>query len=439
MGKITTTAAVLMLVGALSALMGLGDAARAQGTDAAPSALPPQTACAEDVTYCIYPGQEVSFSVSSITTDGDCTVDWDIVWGDGSVDEVMTSPSERIVTVSHIYNQVGAYTITTPGTALDTDPDMLFCHGIKWEYPGGEAKVQVVRPNLSIAALSLRDIDNTPLRFLSADGHTYFAGNTRVHGTITVKGDPRDRLTSLELEARDEDGTLAKATLAQGVRGSLLTAFGADGKVTVSTSKLLFLLPSAQAALLDSETNGNVELKVVARSANGLQSERVFGSVPKLVRYTDANRYGNGRDAAVGGDDWVKPSVRTVAEHFSGNVWGDFSNMNGGRFSPHATHKTGNDIDGKFTGYAARNQSVAQTIIGQLNDDTYGSRIEKVFVTFNAPGAQRRDCENGQQDTNHSGFWQAIQNVTLDDGRAATDVIRPVKSHCTHFHWVVSD
>jgi hypothetical protein len=438
MGRITIAATALVLVaGALSALVALGGAARAQDTGAVPPASPPSSACAEDVTYCVYPGQEVSIRVSSITTHGDCTVAWDIVWGDGSVDEVTTSPAQRQVRVSHTYDEVGTYAITTPGISLDTDPDMAFCHGVRWEYPGGEeAKVQVVRPNLSVTALSLRDIDNTPLRFISGDDHAYFAGNTRVHGTITLKGDPRDRLTSLELEARDEDGTLAKATLAPGVRGSLLTAFGSDGRVSVSTSKLLFLLPSAQAALLDSETNGNVELKVVAGSANGLRAERVFGSVPRLVRYTDANRYGNGRDGTVGGDDWVKPSVRPVAEHYAGNLWGDFSNMNGGRFSPHSTHRTGNDIDGKFAGYAARNASVAQEIIGQLNDDAYGGRISKVFVTFNAPGAQPLACENGHQDANHSGFWHAIQNATLDDGRAAR---KPTYLEHRCLHLVVPD
>ncbi len=144
----------------------------------------------------------------------------------------------------------------------------------------------------------------------------------------------------------------------------------------------------------------------------------------KLVRYTGANRYG-GRDEGVGGDDWVKPSVRTVIEHFAGLTWGDFSNMNGGPFPPHQTHNDGNDADGWFNGYNARDAATAQTIIGHLNDATYGSRILTVYVTY--------------QQANGNAFWEAIRNVTLNDGRQARDVIRPLGGHTTHFHWIVSE
>jgi hypothetical protein len=204
------------------------------------------------------------------------------------------------------------------------------------------------------------------------------------------------------------------------------------------------VLPSAQAQLLNSGDNEQLELKVVAEtgSPSSFEATKDLGrTVPKLVNYKGKNRYGAGRDEEVGGDDWVKPSVRTVAAHFLTNNWGDFSNMNGGPFLPHGSHQTGNDIDGKFVGYAARDADTAEAIIAQLNDDTYGSRIQKVLVTFNAPKTPPLHCEPpiDGPDTNHAAFWRAIQGVTLDDGRAATDVILPAKDHCVHFHWHISD
>jgi hypothetical protein len=343
----------------------------------------------------------------------------------------------------HAYARAGIYTATETGTVMPgSDPD-CFRDGF-WD---SSRLVEVLPPILKIPNLTLNDIDNKPLQFLSTDDHPYFSGTTRIHGTITVKGRPKHELESLVLEMRDEDGTVATARLAGGVKATLLTKFGSDEKVTVDKSKLLFVLPSAQAALLDSAENGEVALRVVAKTKptfalpQGLKNVRTFGSVPKLVRYSNANRYG-GRDADKGGDDWVKPSVRPVAEHFAGINWGDFSNMNGGPFPPHASHKTGNDIDGAFAGYAARDAATAATIIEHLNDDTYGSRIQRVFVAFNRPGTPRANwlrCEGGPDTSAHGAFWNAIQGITLDDGRLASAVIRPVRDHCTHFHWVISN
>ncbi|RIH90383.1 hypothetical protein Mterra_00451 [Calidithermus terrae] len=282
----------------------------------------------------------------------------------------------------------------------------------------------VEEKKLAIAKLQLNDINNQPLNYLSASAHTYFGGNTRIHGTITVEGAEDDSLTSLELEVLEGSAVVARANLAAGVRGALLTAFGDDEKVEVSNSQLLFELPSAQAAAVNQQNNGNLTLRARAKSQNGEEATEEFGAVQKLVRYTGANRYG-GRDEGVGGDDWVKPSVRTVIEHFAGLTWGDFSNMNGGPFPPHQTHNDGNDADGWFNGYNARDAATAQTIIGHLNDATYGSRILTVYVTY--------------QQANGNAFWEAIRNVTLNDGRQARDVIRPLGGHTTHFHWIVSE
>ncbi|RIH88099.1 hypothetical protein [Calidithermus roseus] len=282
----------------------------------------------------------------------------------------------------------------------------------------------VEEKKLKITKLQLNDIDNTALQYLSTSAHTYFSGNTRIHGTITVEGAKDDSLTSLELEVLEGGAVVARANLAAGAQGTLLTTFGDDEKVEITNSQLLFELPSAQAAAVNQQNNGNLTLRARAKSQNGEEATKESGAVQKLVRYTGNNRYG-GRDEGVGGDDWVKPSVRTVIEHFAGLTWGDFSNMNGGQFAPHQTHNDGNDADGWFNGYNARDAATAQTILGHLNDATYGSRILTVYVTY--------------QQANGNAFWEAIRDVTLNDGRQARDVIRPLGGHTTHFHWIVSE
>lgn len=399
---------------------------------------------------CHYTGEEVGMLLTTNLAAGGfgyppeeryCTVEFTVDWGDGTTTKETLSPiSVKLVT--HKYAKPGFYTIVKKGTPIQ--PSGAACSAHDWGYVSPVPTVKIVKPSVRITKLNLMDIDNKPLKYLSTDDHAYKGGKTLVHGTITVEGRPQDSLDYVSLRVYDRTGKFLNteiANLAPGAKKKLLTKFGSDRKISIDKPTLLFELSSANAAKLDSDVNGDLELEVFAMTNTDAQADRTFGSVQKLVRYDAGNRYGQ-RDETAGGDDWAKPSVRTVAKHFAGNQWGDFSNMNGGSFPPHGSHRTGNDIDGKFAGYPARDADVADTIIGHLNDDTYGGRIERVFVTFNAPGTKRANwlgCEAGRDNGAHADFWDAIQGVTLDDGRAATDVIRPIKGHCTHFHWRVSD
>ncbi len=292
---------------------------------------------------------------------------------------------------------------------------------------GSQVVVDLVKEsNLAITKLSLKDIDNSQLQFLSVSGNNpYFGGNTRVNGTITIEGDKDDSLNLLELQIVQGGQVVATANLDNAAQGTLLNQnFGEDKKIEVNTSQLLFNLPNTQASLINVTQNGSVNLRVRATSANGGEVIKEFGSAEILRRYIGTNRYG-GRDENVGGDDWAKPSVINVIDHFSNLTFGDFSNMNGGSFLPdHTSHKAGNNVDGWFNGYNARDAATAQTMINLLNDPTFGSRIQTVGVTF--------------QQVNTDTFWTAIQNVTLNDGRLARNVIRPWAGHTTHFHWVIS-
>lgn len=274
---------------------------------------------------------------------------------------------------------------------------------------------------LEITNASLRDIDDSVLQYISGDVHTYFSGNTRVHGTITIAGDENDSLTSLALEVIQSGTVVAIGTLDSGVSGDILTSFGMDEEIKIDSSRLLFNLPAINE--IDTSSNGTVLLRIKATSADGEEITRDIGAVNILARFAGNNRYG-GRDSDQGGDDWVKPDVKTVVESFNANTYGDFSNMHGGTFPPHGSHTTGNDVDGWFAGYNNRDANTAKIIIDQLNSAD-GSNVSLVFVTY--------------QTIPTNPFWNTINNVTLNDGRFAPDVIRPLGGHTRHFHWRVAD
>jgi hypothetical protein len=295
-----------------------------------------------------------------------------------------------------------------------------------------------------IPHVTLLDIDDSPLNFLSAAEHPYFGGNTRLHGTITIEGQKDDQIESLVLEIGIGDRWMwvsASANLSSEAQQVLLQQpFGDDEKLEITTPQLLFELPSTLAhqgigsrASWDDDT---VNFRVKAVSRQGHTATREVGSAGVLVRHLNNVHYGE-RDEERGGDDWVKPGVNYVINHYPVSV-GDISNMNGGSFAPdHRLHDTGNDFDGWFNGYNARNAATAERIIEMLNDTTpvgpleaeeappVGSRIQFVYVTFSR--------------TPTDSFWNAIRNVTLNDGRQARRVIRSVSGHTSHFHVRIID
>lgn len=292
---------------------------------------------------------------------------------------------------------------------------------------GSSVVVDLVKESqLDIRSLKLNDIDNKGLSYLSADSdNPYFGGNTRVNGTITIHGSKDDSLQDVVLEVVSGGKVVATANLAAAAKTTLIgPTFGDDNQIALTASNLLFELPNAQAAGVPTDKNQTVSLRVKATSTSGEEATKDFGAVPVLTHFEGGSRYG-GRDLNQGGDDWVLPSTKTVLDHFASQVtYGDMSNMNGGPFPIHAGHKAGNEADGWYDGYNARNAATAQTMINLLNDATYGSKITTALVTYDAKAG--------------NAFFDAISGVTLKDGRSATDVIRPFSDHDTHFHWVIS-
>jgi len=268
---------------------------------------------------------------------------------------------------------------------------------------------------------------NRPLEYLSADTHPYHGGNTWIRGKITVEGASQDELEDACLEILQDNAVVARADLADGPARQLLgVAFGAHERLSVNMTDPLFVLSRAEAWGVDGSADSTLTLRARVRSIHGDEVTRVYGDVELLIMIvlSLSARYSSDRNEPEGGDGWVKPSVGRVIEHFALSVDGfqvnDISHMNGGPFEPHREHQKGDTFDGKFTGYENRDANTAQTLIDMLNDATYGSRIVKVLVTFSRP------------------FRNAIRGRVLNDGRAATTVIRNFADHTTHFHMQIS-
>ncbi|MBN8550002.1 MAG: hypothetical protein J0M12_11860 [Deltaproteobacteria bacterium] len=278
---------------------------------------------------------------------------------------------------------------------------------------------KIEESSFAITDAKLFDIDNGELQFLSAETHPYFGGFTRINGTITLEGDADDKVTEVYLQLMDAGVQVAKAQLSTQAASKILNKkFGKSGVIAIKSPMLLFKIFPKELVNLATETDRGFSLVIQAKTAQGQTAHSSVGTVRQLVRYTGASRY-DGRDETEGGDDWLLPSVREIVNQISAGRWGDFSNMNGGRFPPHSMHQTGRSADGWVEGYNALNADTAESLISLLNSGL-GSRIRFMYVRFNRnPG---------------NAFYQAIAGRTLTNGRRVDRVILPDSEHDTHFH-----
>jgi len=273
---------------------------------------------------------------------------------------------------------------------------------------------------LAIPSAALFDIDNSKLTMLSASEHTYFGGNTRVNATFTVTGPETATLSKLELQVSQAGVLKATGKLTSALESTVYKKLSASG-VTIATATLAFEIPGSELGTVNASTDGALSLKLVATADDGSTAEKDMGSVQLLDQWKGTDRYG-GRDEALGGDDWTTAVLRDVCDAVD-LKWGDFSNMNGGKFAPHSSHKDGHDVDGWYDGYNARDAAAATKMIELLNTTGVGNKVKIVYVTHTAaPG---------------NAFYDTYKDVTLADGRAAKSVIRNYPDHATHFHWNV--
>lgn len=306
---------------------------------------------------------------------------------------------------------------------------------------------KIEEKRLAITAVALKDTYEAAgsykkgqvvnLEYLSISPHTWYQGNTRIHGTITVEGAKEDALDSLVLEVVDGGSVVATAQLADVAQEKLITEFGDAEKLTITTVMRLFDLPSDQLSGIEDTKDGTLTLRVKATSHKGQEATTPAGTVKKLARFTGTNRF-SGRDPEVGGDSWVIPSVRTLIDHYSQFTWNDFSNMNGGPFPIHQAHQRGISIDGRIAGSYTETKDpktgkvtscvvhagMATGLIAALDDTTYSSRIKEIYVTYDS------DDPNDE-------FWNALKDKKLKDGTAASAKFKSVDGHCNHFHWEV--
>jgi len=236
-------------------------------------------------------------------------------------------------------------------------------------------------------------------------------------------GKTGDSLQSLALEIVQNGQKVATAELAPEVGWTLPKAFDATKTLIISGPQRLFRLSKAEAAKIDGSKDSTLSLRVRATTTAGDVFVDEAGTVQLLVRFTGTNRF-NPRDEDLGGDDWARPWLRDLVTGYgTGLTWNDFSNMNGGPFPKHSWHRDGIDVDGFFAGYNDLNAATATTIIGHLNNPTYGKYILAVYVKF-------KDGDPTDK------FYVAIRDAkALDDGRKVTDVILADSEHPTHFHW----
>ncbi|MEO5822500.1 MAG: chitobiase/beta-hexosaminidase C-terminal domain-containing protein [Vicinamibacteraceae bacterium] len=284
----------------------------------------------------------------------------------------------------------------------------------------------------------LNTTTNEPLDYLSVSPHTYWNSMTRVRGTLTLTGPESDSVSDVELRIYEAEDLEHRATgrLPLGLRPSVLRSFGTTGQNAVSTAQLLFEIPGTELADFGQTTDGELLLRLRVSYASGRPPlETTIRYAQKLVRYTGANRYGE-RDAdpciipppnawipyPCGGDDWARPSTSATLAlpALSGFNFGDFSNMNGGKFPIHTSleHQQGRGVDAQFTDAALtrRDRNTADALITLLNSSV-GPRVVRIGVTFTA--AMRQHLE---------------QAPNLVNGRRPLDYIMNWPGHADHIH-----
>lgn len=280
----------------------------------------------------------------------------------------------------------------------------------------------------SIDDAELHNIDGQALEFLSVGDHPYYGGKTQIHGTITLKGAEDDQVKNLALVIAQDQKTIA-AALTVGAHSQLIgKPFGPEGELSILTPQLLFELPAKTSQELKINQNGELLLAIIAESARGEIAVKGIDNVEILVHYAGTNRIapaGTADGNTPGGDDWVKPGVKQIAEKLADRLqYGDFSKMNGGYFPPHQNHKTGNDFEATFTGYDKRDAAVADTLIELANEiiqEVGSEHLTYIHVTFTPE------------------FSDAIKNVTLTEGKQAKQVFLNRKGFEKHFSVRIED
>lgn len=281
--------------------------------------------------------------------------------------------------------------------------------------------------------------DREDLTYLSVSSHQAYGGNTRVLATLSVSGTGRDSVQSVTLEIIQWVGlnaiVRATAPVTSLPSGFIGTPFSASNNFSRTvTTPIEILIPSSQLAAIEQTLNGTVSARLRVTTSAGRQALKWHWSALQKRRwYAPANRYSDSNDGPTyaeqrelgnclnsttseaipcGGDSWALPTsvARSMGlAHPDGLLYGNFSNMNTGRFPPHTSHDVGIDVDVVFgqtvdTSFFAPTADNAHRVIALLNSPL-GTHINFIYVQYSTTPGQ-----------NGYAFWNVIRDATLNDG-----------------------
>lgn len=292
-----------------------------------------------------------------------------------------------------------------------------------------------------------------PMRYFSFDAHPYaesgggrFAdadGNpaTEVHGTFRINGPEDVAIESVVLEVLRAGELISEVNLRAEHEDSILRAFGPDQVIEVSESARLFDVPVTE-NLTGAPERAQLRLRVQAN--NGDTVTKQYEVLPILVRHDVAkeNRYFCCNATAVepdGGDEWIRPELRWLPRHLAENhdtknlVVGDTSNMNGGVFYPHITHRDGRDTDIDFTGYDSLDSGAADVLIGILNDDLLRPHIAQMLIWCGERKVEE-DVDPPYDPNSPNELCEILSTVTLNNGERASKYVTHKRGHWGHVH-----
>lgn len=289
------------------------------------------------------------------------------------------------------------------------------------------------------------------LQFLSVGEPDTASATTRVYGILTFSGSIGQVVSAVNLEVSDSSGVRARVPIKSDAAALVVNRPINSGALTTGASRELFEFTTGHMRAFGRDGEEQLGLRVVATDSAGRVVASTVQNARSVWKMTDIRpgvaRYGT-RDSSQClfvsivwpclGDAWARPGVQDIlrdaattlsqpgpagrqAEQLQVN---DISNMNGGLFPGHNTHRRGTFVDALIEEYLNRDASVATRLIAVATEldrvaTSKGWRLSRILVSFDS----------------NDPFARALVGQTIN-GRSASDVIRrdPSTVHANHFH-----
>lgn len=311
---------------------------------------------------------------------------------------------------------------------------------------------------IQLAAPDLRDVHepNTtiadPLQFISLGQRDAASGQTEIWGSLTFSGTPDRQVSSVFLDVKNATNGAVRVSvpLHQTITGILNVPFPPAG-LTTGASRRLFEFTDAQ---MQTFTNTDEErlalsiratdsagMPIVVAGANAKAVTKLADIRPGLARYSlrDTQQClrenGTPLQWPCRGDAWGRPKVQAALLSASAALAAapqnaitllvnDISNINGGSFPTHTSHRRGTHLDLKFAGYEDLDVVVARKIVRVAEALVTAAAnqnitLTRILVSYAAGGA----------------FEEELGKLQIAGQPATTYVKRDASSvHDDHFH-----